>query len=330
MVVMEPTELRTRRRRATAGITVLAGLAVLAGAALLVRSWIDELPDPVASHWGADGRPNGFSSVEGLIGYVLGLGTLLVLGFGAVTLGLGHTALIRRIGAAATVWSALFVSIITAGSLAVQRGVADARDAGDIGGVMAWAAVVSVTVAIIVSVAVPGDPRQPTRAPIDPSAPRAPLGQPAVWRGHAESRAAVLIGLAVCGLMVAAALWTRLWPLLIVAVVVFALVASMSVAVVRVDGHAVTIGSPLGWPRTRVPLDEVVRAGVIDVRPLRDFGGWGWRVGRGGRVGIVLRAGESLLVERTGGRSIAVTVDGAETAAGLVNTLADRDRSVRG
>jgi len=315
------------RRRGTAAITVLAGLAVLAGTALLVGSWRDELPDPVASHWGADGRPNGFSSLDGLLGYLLGLGALLVLGFGAVTLWLGHTALTRRIGAAATVWSALFLSIVTAGSLAVQRGLADAHDAGGIGGVMAWAAVTSVVVAIIVSVVVPGDPRQPTGTPIDAGAPRAPLGQPAAWRGHAESRAALLIGLGVCGLMVALALWTRLWPLLIVAVVVFALVASMSVAVVRVDDRAITIGSPLGWPRTRIPLDEVVRADVIEVRPLRDFGGWGWRVGRGGRVGIVLRGGESLLVERTGGRSIVVTVDGAQTAAGLVNTLADRDRT---
>ena len=71
---------------------------------------------------------------------------------------------------------------------------------------------------------------------------------------------------------------------------------------------------------------ELVRADVRDVRPFREFGGWGWRVGRGGRVGVVLRAGESLLVERTGGRSVVVTVDGARAAAGLVNSLADRSR----
>jgi hypothetical protein len=59
---------------------------------------------------------------------------------------------------------------------------------------------------------------------------------------------------------------------------------------------------------------------------MRDFGGWGWRVGRGGRVGVVTRKGEGLLVERTGGRSIVVTVDGAAGAAGLLNALADRER----
>jgi hypothetical protein len=40
----------------------------------------------------------------------------------------------------------------------------------------------------------------------------------------------------------------------------------------------------------------------------------------------VLRSGEALLVERTGGRSVAVTVDGAATAAGLLNALADHAR----
>jgi hypothetical protein len=119
---------------------------------------------------------------------------------------------------------------------------------------------------------------------------------------------------------------TRLWGLLIVVLLVFALVAAMSSAVVSVDDDGVTIRSPLGWPRIRIPLDEVVRADVTEVRPLRDFGGWGWRVGWHGRVGVVLRRGESLLIERTGGRSVVVTVDDAPTAAGTINALADRVR----
>jgi hypothetical protein len=96
--------------------------------------------------------------------------------------------------------------------------------------------------------------------------------------------------------------------------------------VIRVDGTGLTIRSAIGWPRIRVPLNEVLRADVTQVRPLRDYGGWGLRVGRGGRIGVVLRSGDALLVQRTGGRSIAVSLDGAYTAAGLLNALADHAR----
>jgi len=130
----------------------------------------------------------------------------------------------------------------------------------------------------------------------------------------------------VAVLTVALVLVTRLWVMLIVPVLLLALVAAMFSFVVRVDRTGLVVRSALGWPRTHIPLDEVVRADVIGVRPTRDFGGWGWRVGRGGRVGIVLRAGEGLLVERSGGRSLVVTVGGAREAAGLLNALATRAR----
>jgi hypothetical protein len=318
-----------RRRRRTAGWTTLASLAVLVGAALIARSWRSVLPDPVASHWGAHGTVNGFSSLDATVGVMLSGGSLLVLGFGAITLWLGQSALTRRIGAAGTIWSALFFSSLTLGSLNAQRGLVDARDAGDIGGVLVLALVGSFVVAVIVGASVPGDAHQPTTQPVDRSAPRVALaaGQRATWTGAAVSRTAILIGLAAVALVLALVLVTNLWGLLVVAVLLFGLIATMSSAVVRVDDDGVSIRSPLGWPRTSVPLDEIVRADVTQVRPLRDFGGWGWRVGRGGRVGVALRRGESLLIERTGDRSVVVTVDGAATAAGLVNALADRARS---
>jgi len=316
-----------RLRRGTAGATVVAGLALLGAAVLLMNSWRSQLPDPVASHWGVDG-PNGYSTVDSTITVTLVGGVALVLGFGAVTLFLGHSALTRRIGAGATIWSAFFLSIVAAGSLYVQRGLADARDAGGIGAVILVAVMGSLAAGIVVAIVVPGDPALPTTEPVDADAPRVALdaGDGTVWLGTAESRVALAIGLVAAGLMLGFAVLTQLWALLIAGIAVFGLVASMSVVVVRIDRTGVSIRSPLGWPRTRIPLDEVVRANVIDVRPLRDFGGWGWRVGLRGRVGIVLRGGESLLIERTGGRSDVVTVDGALVAAGTLNALADRER----
>ncbi len=85
------------------------------------------------------------------------------------------------------------------------------------------------------------------------------------------------------------------------------------------------VRSLIGWPRFRVRAEDLVRAGVVHVDPMADFGGWGmrWVPGAdGGRWGIVTRRGEGLEVVRRGGRSIVVTVDDAATAAAVLETYA--------
>jgi hypothetical protein len=54
------------------------------------------------------------------------------------------------------------------------------------------------------------------------------------------------------------------------------------------------------------------------VNPLAEFGGWGWRWGADGRVGVVLRAGEGIQVTRTNGKRFVVTVDDAQTGASVL------------
>ncbi len=99
----------------------MAGLPVLAGAALMIRSWRAELPDPIASHWGADGAVNGYASVDAVVHVMLIGGSALALVFGAITWWLGQSSPTRRVGAAGTISSALFVSTLTVGSLNLQR-----------------------------------------------------------------------------------------------------------------------------------------------------------------------------------------------------------------
>ena len=116
------------------------------------------------------------------------------------------------------------------------------------------------------------------------------------------------------------------WLTTVVAVVLAVVVMSMSRFSVVVDRRGLVVRGVLGVPRVVVPLDEVVRAGAVQISPFADFGGWGYRVGRAGRIGVVVRTGEAIEVERTGGRSFVVTVDDAATAAALLNTLAARSR----
>jgi hypothetical protein len=183
--------------------------------------------------------------------------------------------------------------------------------------------------AVVVGVLVPGDPRLPTSSSVAADAPRARLdaGERTAWIAYADAGPAIGVGVIAVAVLLALVAATRLWAMLIVVGLVGVTIASMFRWTVRADSDGLTVRSATGWPRVHVPLDEVVRADVVNVRPLRDFGGWGLRVGRGGRVGVVLRPGEALLVERTGGRSVVVTVDGAAGAAGVLNALADRARS---
>src|SRR4029453_15051863 len=104
---------------------------------------------------------NGFSSLDAVVGVMLGGGFLLVLGFGAITLWFGQSALTRGVGGGARIWSALFFATLTLGSLNAERGLTEARDAGGIGGVLVLAVVGSLVAAVIVGVLVPGDVHQP-------------------------------------------------------------------------------------------------------------------------------------------------------------------------
>ena len=323
-------QARDRRVR-TAVVVTVVGLLILAAAGVIAWSWRAELPDPVASHWGSHGTVNGFSSLGGLLATLLGIGGALVLGFGAMTGFLGQSAANRRIGAAAAIWAALWIATLLLGTLSVQRGLTDARDAGDVGNVLGIALAASLVPAILVGVFVPGDPHRPTERPVAADAPRVRLlgAERAVWLGRASSPIGFIIGVPVAVAIVVIAVTTGLWWLLAEVGVIVLLFIGLSSFVVRVDDQGLSIRSTVGWPRTRVPLDEVVRADVATVSPVRDFGGWGWRTGRDGRVGIVLRKGEALLVQRTGDRSIVVTVDDAASAAGLLNALSDRQRQGR-
>ena len=325
---LTPEAVAERRTRRTAVAVTAVGLLVVAVAALISWSWRGDLPERVATHWNVNGNPDSFGSFGALLALTTGLGVAMVAGFGALTAFLGQSALNRRVSAGATIWAGLFVAVLQLGTFAVQRGLTDARDAGSVDAVIVGALVGALIPAVLVALLVPGDPPQPAAVPVADDAPRVPLGtaERASWIGRVDGGPGIGIGVGVTLLLVVLAVLGGMWVMLVVPALLAALMAAMLSFVVRVDADGLTVRSALGWPRTRVPVDEVLRADVVPVNPLRQFGGWGWRVGRGGRVGIVLRKGEGLLVERTGGRSIVVTVDDAATAAALLNTLADRNR----
>jgi hypothetical protein len=129
--------------------------------------------------------------------------------------------------------------------------------------------------------------------------------------------AAVLGGCVVCG---ALGYWSAALPMLVGGLLILWLAS----AHVSVDRRGLTVApAVLHRPALRIPLKAMETVSIRDINPVADYGGWGYRI-RHNRTGLIVRAGEAIVVRRTNGREFAVTVDDSATGAALLATLIDR------
>lgn len=306
-------------RRATLVAWLLAVLMTAGGAALLLAVR-DSLPEQIAAHWGSGGKPDRFA------GFTETLITGAALTFLSAAVPLALSFLIdrstRNITAGLAAGLATGVGTLSFGSAYVQR------DAGgtDLPGLLL---VVSLAIGLGVGLLVGllGRPARPVlheRPPVPASAPRAdvPAGARVSWVSGTPVAAGTLIGLLVplvvlCGyLAVTESPW--LW-LLIAPVAVLAVGMIRARVIIDDQGLRVVGFGFVTW--SHVPLDRVSSAEAGQVRVIKDFGGWGWRVGRDGRRAYVSRSGEALVVHRLDEPDVLVTLDQADQAARVLNTL---------
>ena len=74
--------------------------------------------------------------------------------------------------------------------------------------------------------------------------------------------------------------WVTGMRLLFVVALILVLIGAVMWSVrVTVNRQGVTIRSGLGWPKITVAMDEIDHAEVVEVNALRDYGGYGYRVG---------------------------------------------------
>ncbi|WP_406454674.1 DUF1648 domain-containing protein [Streptomyces sp. NBC_00876] len=118
------------------------------------------------------------------------------------------------------------------------------------------------------------------------------------------------------------------WIAAVPALVAGLVLATFARPYVTVDRRGITVSGMLPWPLIRVPLDRIEAAASRDIRPLAEYGGWGYRI-RPGRTGVIIRSGEGIVARLAGGRDFAVTVDDSATGAALLNTLIDQRRTGR-
>lgn len=333
-----PAETRRIVTRFVLVAVVLPAVIVTSGVVVMLAA-LPALPDPVATHWDAGGAPDGFGRpwvpIVLLAGTGLGIPLLLaLLTLPALRRG-DRGGAYRLLGATALGLSTL-LTVLVAVSTVRQAGLADAAAGPSIWVPLAAAGGAAAVATVAGWFAQPRQRFEPTPAPAVPT--QLSPGERAVWLQRATmSRSGVLVLLAALVVTGAVTVITAvatteavaLWLTSVLMVLVSLLVAANLVFHVRVDDQGLTVTSALGWPRMRVPLEEVTQAAVVEVNPMAEFGGWGLRWGPAGRFGVVLRTGPGIEVRRRSGKTFTVTVDDAHTGAALLGALAARAQTTR-
>lgn len=294
-----------------------AGLMVVLGL-IPVAVGIGDLPDPVASHWGVNGRPDANFPLAGL--------PLLVIGM--ISVGLLTTSLFRVEGrptaeavAITGLMGGLAVSLMTS-LLILNRTAASWDQAGSfslvhIAGALAGAALGG---SVGYSLGKRWYPI-PKRAGAGGPAIDIEEGEVVSWIG--SSRVIwpyFLLGVASL-LFLSLPGWFKGFAILFV---VLGFLFSRVIVLIGFDGLEVRLGGGLKVKTVR--LEKISSVRPIDLEPAA-WGGWGWRLVPNGTA-IVLRRGDAIEITYENGRRFAVTVDDAATGSavlsGLVARQADR------
>ncbi len=310
-----------QHRRLLAGALLpLTGIAVVA---LAVLGLADSAPDPLATHWDIGGTPDDSSSKTVF---------LSILGTATVVLALvAFTVSRRKAGRgelAGPIAITAFMQWIAAGvMLSILLANRDAESWEQAAELPVWLAALvplgaAVAAAASSAIVLPvGSPHERAHVPATSVGIRD--SERLVWFSQVRARwplalAAVLSLLGVTAFLSA----NRVIGVgLVLAAIVVSLFASVAVSADR-TGLVVRYG-PLRWPRTRIPLDRIERAEVVQVARGSN-GGWGYRGSLTvfGRAAVVIRSGEGLRLHLDRGQRFTVTVDDASTGAGTINDLA--------
>lgn len=267
------------RHRSTLPLALGVPLAVIVATVLLVRSWHGDLPDPVATHWGASGRADGFTSLGMLTllmtGVVLVLTLVLVAAF-------TYQRVPARVMTGMTGGLAAFCATLFVTSLLAQRG---ATDAATVRFDPTW-----IGIALVAGLLVAGAVAVLTRPDIDagstPNEPSPALtladGSDAVWVGRVTNRVQ-LAGAALLAVVGLVLLVLPVWPIGLAVLGISALLGLFASWTVTAGDHGLRAHAVPAVVRLGVPVDEITGAEVVQVAPIGDFGdfgGWGVRSGR--------------------------------------------------
>jgi len=296
---------------------LVPGLAVLAALALPFR-YRGRLPDPVATHWGVDGLPDGSLSLVA-DHLLLSLVVLVVAALPLWAAGRADHVIARTLVAGANALSALFV-LLRWWTLEANAGAAVWTDASAM--TLRGGALVVLIAALVGGWGWWAARDRPDRPVLSKRAVPTPVpaDEQLVWVGQQQApigpSATALAAVITLGLVTTLPVAVPAVALVVLVGALLALITFTRIrAVIGPTGLTVRFG-PLGRPRLHVPTAEVVEVRVEHVEPLA-YGGWGYRVMPGVRA-VVIRRGEGIRVVRRSGPDLVVTIDGAAEAAGAL------------
>lgn len=307
-----------------AGPPALAAAAV--GTYLALRS---ELPDRVASHFDFSGTPDdSMSTFEFLLatGTITAIGVVMCVGLALASSHVTDRGLAAVIGFSGGLFTGLGSAILL-WTVWSQRGLDSWQDAAGPGVSLIWilglGAGAGALAAWLGSRLVEHDDLDEAPAPV-PAMDLAP-GESAVFTRTERSRLFLWIGASSTAL--ALVVWyLASWQFAIAPVVSAIATLALASLRVRVDGNGLRVKyGVLPWPTTNVPIERIVTASTIDVRPMQ-WGGWGYRgsLRLVNRAAVVHRAGPGLRLDLTGGKVLVVTVDDPEIPAAILNAELSR------
>ncbi|MFC6410518.1 hypothetical protein [Planobispora longispora] len=323
-----PSSVSRGRAVAVAAVWGVLVTATLAAVPLALR---DRLPDPMATHWSGGSVPDGNMSFTGNLVVAVALWAVIW----ATLLGLAlHGAVLRGRLPRVHWWGFLFGG---AGFALGMEGVtlnanldaATWREALLPGWHVAAVIAVSAAAGALAGYLGRGEPdRAPVRPPADKPIMRLRPGQRAVWVSRVSNpwlialtsasllTAVIVTALAALGVLEATAAWIAL----AVSVPIGLLGIATSTVQTRVDAEGLRVGfGPWGRPARRTPAGAIESAWA-ELRSPTEVGGWGVRTMPGsGRITLMLRGGDHLVIRRAGGREFAVSADDAERGAALLN-----------
>lgn len=327
---MNIADIRARRTKRALWLPILTALGLVVTGDVAVLLVAGRLGGRIATHWGADGQPDGFSSPL----QALGFGTIFPLAMAAFLLGVGIAAKQRSIMGAIVAGVSAFMVGLLQGSAILQAWLSGAA-------VVNAAMVIGLVAAVVLGLGTyhllrlpPSDAVATGPLPVGAEVlDRVPDGARIAWTGRTRvsSAALVVMGIAFVPLLVmlGVGLFFRQWGMvlfMVVLLVVIGVLATSMFSVVTVDARGVRARG-VGFNWIDVPLSTIVGATVLPhVEPVGEFGGWGLRTGLDGRRGLVTMAGPALRLQRVDEPDVVITLADSEAAAKTVNTLVQRSR----
>ncbi len=293
-------------------------------ALVLVWRMLPEVPNPIAIHWGVSGAPDGFGSPSTYLVMIGLLGWALPVVM-AVPWSRASHAQPPRFMVATAVWLSVFVSFIAVASVMAQRGLADAADAPNVGPIILLAVPVSLAFALIPFLLLP-KPRWDSGAEQVEPLPLLP-GQTVAWTSQARMGKWFLVMTSVMAAALAVgAFFAAPWILLGTAAFLALMLFAFSVFKVSVGQRGLVVRGYLGFPSIHVALERISGVELVQVSPLQEWGGWGWRFRPHGEA-VVTRSGAAIQATLVGGNVVVVTAEDSALGAATLAALVDRRKA---